>query len=81
MTRATVYVAAGLSVLEVLEVETSLRGDEVDEAMFECAIGKLQEYYNEEIPYAIQSQSLHSPENTCTPDEWIHDRSRNMRNV
>jgi hypothetical protein len=72
--RDNIYEEAGLTQEEVDCVESYIEGDNDGEFSESSAHDKLLDYYVEDIPYAIQSQSSWHPDNTCTPDEWILDK-------
>ena len=71
--RQSIYETSGLNEFEIDLVESYLERDNDGCFSETSAFVKLMDYFcdTREMPYAIASQSLRSPENTEAPDDWI----------
>ncbi len=74
--RDDIYEDANLTQPEIDAVERCFDADCQDSEVEVSGFSKLQQHFcdNDEIPYAIVTQSSWHPENTQTPDEWIVER-------
>ena len=80
MSLKDIYEAAGLTQPEIDVVESYIEQDSDGEFCETSAFERLLDHFcnTQEIPYAIVSQNLWSPENTGAPDDWIIEHLKSV---